>query len=49
MMRCLALLRLLVGFIQSVYMNLMAASPIGFTYRFTSATAESKVSGVIVI
>jgi hypothetical protein len=28
---CLALLRLLAGSIQSVYMNLMAARPIGFT------------------
>ncbi len=30
-MTCLALLRLLAGSIQSVYMNLMAARPIGFT------------------
>jgi hypothetical protein len=49
LMTCLALLRLLAGSIQSVYMNLMAARPTGFTYRFTSPTALSKASGLMVI
>ena len=48
-MAFLALLRLAVGSIQSVYMNLMAASPMGFTYRFTSATALSNSSEVMLI